>query len=119
MGNAPAFHQWNTDRLEILAKIQTKPPESERMRKNIILSLAVAALALVVGNFAQAQSYSNAVVGLNPVAYWPLTETTQPPSGAYIATNLGTAGANANGFYETWFQPFATGTNTLYYQTNN
>ena len=59
------------------------------------------------------------LVALNPVAYWPLTETTQPPFGAYIATNLGTAGAAGNGFYETWFQPLNTGTNTLYYQTNN
>lgn len=89
------------------------------MRKNIISSLAVAALAFAAGSVAHAQTYSNAVVGLNPVAYWPLTETTQPPFGAYIATNLGTAGAGANGYYETWFQPFATGTNTLYYQTNN
>src|ERR1700750_812240 len=89
------------------------------MRKNVISSLTAAALAFAAGTVAQAQTYSNAVVGLNPVAYWPLTETTQPPFGAYIATNLGTAGASANGNYETWFQPFATGTNTLYYQTNN
>jgi len=89
------------------------------MRKNIILTVAVAALAVLAGNIGWAQPYSNAVVGLNPVAYWPLTETTPPPFGAYIATNIGTAGATANGYYETWFQPFATGTNTLYYQTNN
>ncbi|HEX4263048.1 MAG TPA: LamG-like jellyroll fold domain-containing protein [Verrucomicrobiae bacterium] len=42
-------------------------------------------------------SYSNAVVALNPVAYWPLEETNQPPSN--LATNLGTVGSPYNGFY--------------------
>src|ERR1019366_8772079 len=56
---------------------------------------------------------------LNPVAYWPLTETTPPPFGAYIATNLGTAGAAGNGFYQTWFQRYTVGTSNLYYQTNS
>lgn len=42
-------------------------------------------------------SYSNAVMTLNPVAYWPLEETNLPPSN--LATNLGTVGASYNGFY--------------------
>src|ERR1700743_1225233 len=89
------------------------------MIKRIIVSVGSAVLACLAAVSAQAQSYSNAVVALNPVAYWPLAETVQPPFGAYIATNLGTAGATGNGFYETWFQPWNTGTNVLYYQTNN
>lgn len=88
------------------------------MRK-VLLSFIGFVLLIITAIQAGAQAYSNAVVALNPVAYWPLTETTQPPFGAYIATNLGTAGAAGNGFYETWFQPLNTGTNTLYYQTNN
>src|SRR3954468_10578521 len=71
-------------------------------------------LVLVAATGARAQTYSNAVMALNPVAYWPLQETTQPPFGAYIATNIGIAGAAGNGFYQTWFQPWNTGTNTLY-----
>lgn len=42
-------------------------------------------------------SYSNAVMALNPVAYWPLEETNQPPLN--VATNLGTAGGAYDGFY--------------------
>src|ERR1051326_6635773 len=89
------------------------------MQTKVLLSLTAALGALVTGTTAQAQTYFNAVVALNTVAYWPLQETPPPPFGAYIATNLGTAGAAGNGFYETWYQPFNTGTNTIYYQTNN
>ena len=85
------------------------------MRKKQNLGLAIAALALAAATSGRAQPYSNAVAGLNPVAYWPLNETTQPPFGAYIATNLGTAGVSGNGYYESWFQPSGTG----FYQTNN
>src|SRR5690242_3391808 len=89
------------------------------MIKRILVSIGSAALALAATLPAHAQSYSNAVVALNPVAYWPLNETAQPPFGAYIATNIGTAGAAGNGYYQTWFQPLSTGTNVIYYQTNN
>jgi hypothetical protein len=88
------------------------------MQKKLICG-AIAALAVLCGISSQAQSYSNAVMALGPAAYWPLSETAQPPFGSYLATNLGTAGANANGFYETWFQPYASGASTLYYQTNS
>lgn len=49
-------------------------------------------------------SYSNAVAALNPVAYWPLDETNQPPA-AYIATNTGTLGAQANAYYGNDYYP--------------
>ena len=81
------------------------------MVKRNLLSIATAVSALVVASLpAQAQTYSNAVVALNPVAYWPLSETTQPSSaGLYIATNSGTLGAAGNGYYETYWQPDASG----------
>src|SRR6266702_6476189 len=88
------------------------------MQKKSIYGV-IAALTILGGVSSQAQTYSNAVMALGPAAYWPLAETAQPPFGAYIATNLGTAGANANGFYETWYQPVVSGASTVYYQTNN
>ncbi len=75
------------------------------MIKRIIVSIGSAALAFLAATQAQAITYSNAVQSLNPVAYWPLTETTAPAAGGlYIATNSGTAGAGGNGYYETWWQ---------------
>src|ERR1017187_3104129 len=88
------------------------------MKNTLLIAAAAASLLLAGGTAGRSQTYSNAVVALNPVAYWPLNETTQPPFGAYIATNLGTAGAAANGFYQTWFQRYSVGTSNLYYQTN-
>ena len=65
-----------------------------------------------------ASTYASTVKSLNAAGYWPLDETTPPPFGAYIATNLGTAGAAGNGFYQTWFQKYSVGFSNLYYQTN-
>ena len=67
----------------------------------------------------QPGSYSYAVRQLNPVAYWPLNETVQPPAGQYIATNIGTLGAAANGYYESWYQPLAIGATNTFFATNN
>ncbi|HEX4122093.1 MAG TPA: LamG-like jellyroll fold domain-containing protein [Verrucomicrobiae bacterium] len=48
---------------------------------------------------AQAQSlYSNTVMSLNPVAYWPLQETVQPPR-ADVETNYGSLGPAGNAYY--------------------
>jgi hypothetical protein len=89
------------------------------MRNKTLIHAAVASLVLLGGTAVRAQTYSNAVMALSPVGYWPLNEAVQPPFGAYIATNIGSAGAVANGYYQTWFQKYTSGTNTLYYQTNN
>lgn len=89
------------------------------MRKNIISTLAAAALALTAGTVAQAQTYSNAVMALNPAGYWPLTETAQPPFAYYIATNLGTAGTFGNGCYQTWYHPVTVGISNIYFISNN
>src|SRR5215469_15169277 len=72
--------------------------------KRIVVSIGSSILALAAAISAQAQTYSNAVHALNPVAYWPLTESAAPSGGLYIATNSGTLGAAGNGYYETWWQ---------------
>ncbi|HTB85947.1 MAG TPA: LamG-like jellyroll fold domain-containing protein [Candidatus Sulfotelmatobacter sp.] len=46
----------------------------------------------------QTSTYSNAIVSLNPAAYWPLQETTPPPA-ADVETNLGSFGPIANMYY--------------------
>jgi hypothetical protein len=86
------------------------------MSKNSLVRATVTSLALIAGYTGQAQPYSNAVMALNPVAYWPLNETTQPtPFLNLTATNLGMLGATANGSYGAWYQ--ATG--NTFYLTNN
>lgn len=72
--------------------------------KRIVVSIGSSIVALAAAISAQAQSYSNAVQALKPVAYWPLTESAVPSGGLYIATNSGSAGAAGNGYYETWWQ---------------
>ena len=78
------------------------------MRNKLFLGIAAASLILAAGTAVRAQTvYSNAVMALNPVAYWPLAETVAAPAGLYVATNSGTLGAAGNGYYETWYQPMA------------
>lgn len=77
--------------------------------KRIVVSIGSSILALTAAFSAQGQTYSNAVQALNPAAYWPLTESTAPSGGLYVATNSGTAGAAGNGYYETWWQTNASG----------
>src|ERR1051326_5474674 len=55
----------------------------------------------------------------NPVGYWPLNETTPPPFAYYVATNLGSAGAFGNGYYQTWYNPVTIGASNVYYISNN
>ena len=63
-----------------------------------------------------AQTYSNAVMQLNPVAYWPLNETAQPPQVLNLtATNSGTVGSAGNGYYGGWYQQ----SGNQWYLTNN
>src|ERR1039458_9065208 len=76
------------------------------MRKhisNIQIVLAML-LALVASLTARAQApalngYSAAVQALNPLGYWPLTETVAPPSTPPVAVNLGTLSTAGNGQY--------------------
>lgn len=69
------------------------------MNKNPYTILMSSLLILFSTIMARADnSYSNAVMALNPVAYWPLQETNQPPPRPF-ATNEGTAGSAYNGAY--------------------
>jgi len=80
--------------------------------KKPIFSITMSALAIVLSTTGVRadNAYSNAVVALNPVAYWPLNETNPPPP-AYLATNSGTLGAQADGFYDNYY--YANGGNFL------
>jgi hypothetical protein len=69
------------------------------MNTKFVRAFVLALLAMIAGITAEAASvYSNAVMSLNPVAYWPLQETTQP-SMADVETNLGSLGPVANVYY--------------------
>ncbi|HEY1789043.1 MAG TPA: LamG-like jellyroll fold domain-containing protein, partial [Verrucomicrobiae bacterium] len=86
------------------------------MQKRFTTSLATAFLALAAATSAFAQTYSNTVIGLSPAGYWPLNETTQPPQPVNLtATNYGSLGAAANGYYGAWYQP----SGNQWYITNN
>lgn len=64
-----------------------------------IKALVTVTVFLFAVTASQAQSlYSNAVMSLKPVAYWPLQETTQPPR-YDMETNYGSLGAVANAYY--------------------
>ena len=86
------------------------------MLKKFFVRMAIVVPALVAGTCAHAQSYSNAVMALNPTAYWPLTEATPPPMPLNLtAANSGSLGSVANGYYGAWYQP----SGTTWYLTNN
>src|SRR5260370_15338234 len=68
------------------------------MMRRFVISIATVVSALLACLDAQAQSaYFQAVTNLNPVAYWPLQETTQPPA-ADVETNRGSLGPLANAY---------------------
>ncbi|MGH7951056.1 MAG: LamG-like jellyroll fold domain-containing protein [Limisphaerales bacterium] len=67
------------------------------MKKSFLLA-PLAALLSVATAMAQSSAYFQAMTNLNPVAYWPLQETAQPPM-ADVETNLGSLGAVANAYY--------------------
>src|SRR5712672_1755579 len=65
-------------------------------RKTLLFAIG---LGLVTAASWCRADYSNTVMSFNPVAYWPLNETNQPPLAPTTATNLGTLGATGNGVY--------------------
>ncbi|HWD21024.1 MAG TPA: DUF2341 domain-containing protein [Verrucomicrobiae bacterium] len=89
------------------------------MQRKAIAGVLTAALTFVAGLTVQAQSpYSQAVTSLNPVGYWPLNETVQPPqpfAQSLVASNLGSLGAAGSGYYGAWYQP----SGNTWYLTNN
>jgi len=77
------------------------PIFSKFMHKNLTCGVLAASLSLLAAGAAHGQSaYSNQVMSLNPVAYWPLQETVQPQP-ANIEFNNGSYGAIANLIYAT------------------
>lgn len=62
----------------------------------VVPFLAAAGLAIVTPGSARAD-YASTVLGLNPIGYYRLNETTLPP--ADTAANLGSAGTLGTGFY--------------------
>lgn len=70
-----------------------------RLQTPPLKSLAFASVLLVGSLSASAQSaYFEAVTNLNPVLYFPLQETNQPPI-ADVETNLGSLGPSGNAVY--------------------
>jgi hypothetical protein len=59
--------------------------------------LALKALLLALLTTRAMADYSNTVMSLSPLAYWKLDETNLPP--VDTATNSGTLGTSANGYY--------------------
>ncbi len=61
-------------------------------------NVMVSALVVLMSAFMARADYSNQVVSLKPAAYWPMQETKAPPA-VYLATNSGTLGSQADGYY--------------------
>ncbi|HEV2328233.1 MAG TPA: LamG-like jellyroll fold domain-containing protein [Verrucomicrobiae bacterium] len=57
-------------------------------------------------NAAPTNALATAIMSLNPIGYWPLNEI-EPFAPGDIETNYGTLGAQANGYYTDWRQPFS------------
>ena len=86
------------------------------MQNSQLLWLSTCSFLLAAATTADAQPYSNTVIALKPVGYWPLTETAQPPQPMVItAANMGTAGPGADGYYGAWYQP----SGATWFLTNN
>jgi hypothetical protein len=75
------------------------PKNPKDMKIKSFKAFALSLMIPLIVTAAKGQSaYSNAVINLKPVAYWPLQETVQPPA-ANIETNYGSLGPIANGIY--------------------
>lgn len=62
------------------------------------LTVAASAILLAAPALQAQSSYSNAVMSLNPVAYWPLQESVSAPR-YDMETNYGSLGSIANAYY--------------------
>ncbi|MGH7977862.1 MAG: LamG-like jellyroll fold domain-containing protein, partial [Limisphaerales bacterium] len=86
------------------------------MQKNTLGKIVGTLVTLGACATALAQTYSNAVMGLNPAGYWPLNESAQPQQILNLtATNSGTTGAAGDGYYGAWYQQ----SGNQWYLTNN
>src|SRR6266446_7200925 len=66
--------------------------------KRFITPKTFISIISVMAALAARADYSNTVKSFNPVGYWRVDETNQPPPPDQ-ATNTGTLGAAANGYY--------------------
>lgn len=73
---------------------------------------------LLVTQPVASSAYASAVMALNPIAYWRLNETNQPPP-AGIATNSGSLGQVGNGFDFSGVQTFQPGIVGTSYRFSN
>ena len=69
----------------------------------IIAAVLLTVLAMAGTVQAQSLAYSNAIVALNPVGYWPMHETAAPAP-ADIETNYGSLGALGTAYYADWWE---------------
>lgn len=71
---------------------------NKRQLRRTVTGLLACTVVVMTG-IARAQGdYATTVLAQNPVAYWRLNETAQPPA-ADAALNSGSLGAAADGFY--------------------
>lgn len=68
------------------------------MKRQILQLTGLVALLGSASTVVQAD-YASTLSGFNPLAYWRLNETTQPPA-ADVAVNTGTLGGAASAFYQ-------------------
>ena len=72
---------------------------NQSMHKYLATLAGVAATFISLLSAHAQSAFSNALMALNPVAYWPLNETTAPPGTALAATNLGSLSSAFNAAY--------------------
>ncbi len=79
----------------------------------IVLAMLLASIAGLTAHAQSFTPYSNAVVALNPLGFWPLTETVAPPATPPVANNQGSLGSTGNGQYLGGVYPGQPGALTL------
>jgi hypothetical protein len=83
--------------------------QTTSLTRGIALAAIIASASLLHGQSTSA--YFEAVTNLHPAGYWPLNETAQPPAAfsvTHTAENLGSLGAQANGYYGAWYEASGT-----------
>ena len=81
------------------------------MQRTLLTRAIALAVVIAIGSVVHGQptnAYFRAVTNLDPAGYWPLNETVHPPAPflfSNVAVNLGSLGAQANGYYGAWYEP--------------
>jgi hypothetical protein len=77
----------------------TNKTKMQSMRKYLATFVGVVSALMGLTSVHAQSAFSNAITTLNPVAYWPLNETTAPPNPAPVVTNLGSLSSAFDGTY--------------------